>query len=148
MADYDFWLEPEDTANVRISALAKRLGETLGVGYDDGEHPDLLRLAVWIDRVKMEADYSADNFADWATEEQEQFAGDYDDLADACETLHNDYNGEPDSGLVIDWEATWSYSWQYDFDAVSYTKRDETNSSDFYPMGRFAGAGTWIWRNN
>ena len=149
MTDYDFWLEPEDTANKRITAFVDdQLKGIIRDGWGDGEHPDLLRLAVWIDRNEVTKQFTYEELTELAEKEQEQFAGDYDDLADACETMHNEFNGEPDSNLVVDWEATWNYSWQFDFDAVSYAKRDEANPTDFFPMGTFSGAGTWVWRSN
>jgi hypothetical protein len=149
MTDYDFWLEPESDRNKRIMSLVNdQLKGIIVDGYGKNEHPDLIRLAVWIDNNEMTKQFTYEELTEMAEVEQERFAGDYDDLADACETLHNEYNGEPDSNLVIDWEATWNYSYQYDFESASYTKRDEANPSDYFPMGTFAGAGTWIWRNN
>lgn len=151
MSDYDFYFAPEDTTNIRITELTKTLSTFLGEGYGDNEHPDFLRLAVWLDRNESAPDLTEETASEYAEKEQEQFAGDYDSQANACESIHNEYSGESDdslANLVIDWHASWDYSYGYDFDSASYSKRQEADPADVFPMSTFAGAGFWVWRNN
>lgn len=153
MTDYDFYFDRDNADNVTIMELAKHLGTLLEEGYGTGEHPDFLRLAVWIYRNHyLEAPKIAlDDALELAEKEQEMFVGDYDSKADACQSIHENYfdnDEESTRNLVIDWGASWDYSYGYDFDSATYTKRQEPSATDVFPMSTFGGAGFWAWDNN
>jgi hypothetical protein len=152
METYNFYFYPEHEDNKRLTAMAHQLRDILPEGYNDGEHPDTLRLAVWIDRNDSWTKLTQEAALEWARNEQEQFAGDYDNQADAAESIHSEYfidsSDENLRNLVIDWEKTWDYSFAYDFDGVTYSKRKEADPADTFPMPTFDGAGFWTWRSN
>lgn len=108
--------------------------ETGELSHDEPE-----RLAVFINNNYTVKDYLhlVDEIHQWASEEEDALMGTYDSEGDFVERYYSDTTDADTmkviDGLVVDWQKTWDYAFQYDF----WSER---------PIGQTYG-DIWVWRN-
>lgn len=149
--DLDFWQNAKGEYETKIRNLAKQLEQLAeSEGVEDYFEP--VRLAYWLDYLQSEPMPSnGEELREAIDRESWAFYGDHESLGAAAEYFAEEFLGlseEAVTHLVIDWAATWNYSFQYDFDSCEYTLAEEPNAEDFVQLPRFVGAGVWVWRNN
>lgn len=81
------------------------------------EHDDLERLARFIDNNYSIRDYIqlTDEIDSIIRDEEDAFYGTYESEADFAENFYTDTEHTIPDWLVVDWQATFDYSLQYDF---------------------------------
>lgn len=89
---------------------------------EDVEHPDIRRLAVWIDRNGYDdtPENLPDKLDDYIRDEEDRFYGEFEDEG----SFASNYYYETESAetlkvlesVVVDWRETWFYTFQYDFE--------------------------------